>query len=38
MWKSAGCGPSLQVLPWHLPYNSGKSKEKHEKRHFYEEQ
>jgi len=26
--KSAGCAPSLQVLPWHLPYNWGKSTEK----------
>ena len=21
MWKSAGRAPSLQLLPWHLPYN-----------------
>jgi len=27
-WKSAGRAPSLRVLPWHLPYNSGKSTEK----------
>jgi len=27
-WKSAGRAPSLQVLPWHLPYNWGKSKGK----------
>ena len=20
-WKSAGRAPSLQVIPWHLPYN-----------------
>ena len=26
--KSAGRVPSLRVLPWHLPYNSGKSTEK----------
>ena len=25
MWKSAGRAPSLQVLPWHFPYNWGKS-------------
>jgi len=25
MWKSAGRAPSLRVLPWHLPYNWGKS-------------
>ena len=25
MWKSAGRAPSLRVLPWHLPYNRGKS-------------
>jgi len=25
MWKSAGCVLSLRVLPWHLPYNWGKS-------------
>jgi hypothetical protein len=24
MWKSAGNGPSLRVLPWHLPNNLGK--------------
>jgi len=28
MWKSAGRVPSLRVIPWHLPYNWGKSKEK----------
>ena len=28
MWKSAGRVPSLRVLPWHLPYNWGKSAEK----------
>jgi hypothetical protein len=27
-WKSAGRAPSLRVLPWHLPYNWGKSTEK----------
>jgi hypothetical protein len=27
MWKSAGHAPSLQVLPWHLSYNWGKSAE-----------
>ena len=27
-WKSAGRAPSLRVLPWHLPYNWGKSMEK----------
>jgi len=26
--KSAGRAPSLRVLPWHLPRNWGKSKEK----------
>ena len=26
--KSAGCAPSLQVLPWYLPDNWGKSTEK----------
>jgi len=26
--KSAGRAPSLQVLPWHLPYNWGKNTEK----------
>ena len=26
--KSAGRAPSLRVLPWHLPYNWGKSTEK----------
>ena len=26
-WKSAGRAPSLRVLPWHLPYNRGKSTE-----------
>jgi len=25
MWKSAGRASSLRVLPWHLPYNWGKS-------------
>ena len=20
-WKSAGCAPSLWVIPWYLPYN-----------------
>jgi hypothetical protein len=28
MWKSAGRAPSLRVLPWHLPYNWGKSTKK----------
>ena len=28
VWKSAGRAPSLRVLPWHLPYNWGKSTEK----------
>jgi len=28
MWKSAVRAPSLRVLPWHLPYNWGKSTEK----------
>jgi hypothetical protein len=28
LWKSAGRAPSLRVLPWHLPYNWGKSTEK----------
>jgi hypothetical protein len=27
-WKSAGRAPSWLVIPWHLPYNRGKSKEK----------
>ena len=27
-WKTAGRAPSLRVLPWHLPYNWGKSTEK----------
>ena len=27
MWNSAGRAPSLRVLPWHLPYNGGKSTE-----------
>jgi len=27
MWKSAGRAPSLWILPWHLPYNWGKSTE-----------
>jgi len=26
--KSANWAPSLRVLPWHLPYNWGKSTEK----------
>jgi len=26
--KSADCAPSLRVIPWHLPYNWGKSTEK----------
>jgi len=29
-WKSAGCALSLRVIPWHLPYNQGKSTEKHQ--------
>jgi len=28
IWKSVGCAPSWLVLPWHLPYNQGKSTEK----------
>jgi uncharacterized integral membrane protein len=28
LWKSARRAPSLRVLPWHLPYNWGKSMEK----------
>ena len=27
-WKSEGRAPSWLVLPWHLPYNLGKSTEK----------
>jgi hypothetical protein len=27
-WKSAGRAPCLRVIPWHLPYNWGKSTEK----------
>ena len=27
-WKSAGRAPSWLVIPWHLPYNQGKSTEK----------
>ena len=27
-WKSAGRAPSWLVIPWHLPYNRGKSMEK----------
>jgi len=27
-WKSAGHAPSWLVIPWHLPYNRGKSTEK----------
>jgi len=27
-WNSMGRAPSLQVIPWHLPYNWGKSMEK----------
>jgi len=30
MWKSAGRASSLRVLPWHLPYNRGKSTKKNE--------
>ena len=26
--KSAGRAPSVRVIPWHLPYNCGKSMEK----------
>jgi len=26
MWNSTGRAPSLRVLPWHFPYNWGKSK------------
>jgi len=28
IWKSVGRAPSLRVIPWHLPYNWGKSTEK----------
>ena len=28
VWKSVGRAPSLRVIPWHLPYNRGKSTEK----------
>jgi len=28
MWEIAGRAPSLRVIPWHLPYNWGKSTEK----------
>jgi hypothetical protein len=28
IWKNAGRAPSLRVLPWHLPYNWGKSTER----------
>jgi len=31
-WKSVGRAPSLRVLPWHLPYNWGKSTEKPQSR------
>jgi len=27
-WKCAGRAPSWLVIPWHLSYNRGKSKEK----------
>jgi len=27
-WKSAGRALSWLVIPWHLPYNQGKSTEK----------
>jgi hypothetical protein len=27
-WKNAGRAPSWLVIPWHLPYNRGKSTEK----------
>ena len=27
-WKSADRAPSWLVIPWHLPYNRGKSMEK----------
>jgi hypothetical protein len=27
-WMSAGRAPSWLVIPWHLPYNRGKSTEK----------
>jgi len=27
-WKSVGHVPSWLVMPWHLPYNRGKSTEK----------
>jgi len=26
IWKSADRAPSLQVIPWHLPYNWGKAR------------
>jgi len=28
VWKHAGRAPSWLVIPWHLPYNRGKSTEK----------
>jgi len=27
-WEECGPCPSLRVIPWHLPYNWGKSTEK----------
>jgi len=27
-WQIAGCSPSWRVIPWHLPYNWGKSTNK----------
>ena len=31
-WNSAGRAPSWLVIPWHLPYNRGKSTEKPQSR------
>ena len=31
-WKSADRAPSWLVIPWHLPYNRGKSTEKRQSR------
>ena len=35
--NSAGRAPSLKVLPWHLPYNWGKSTEKPKSVSWYDE-
>jgi hypothetical protein len=32
VWKSAGRAPTWRVIPWHLPYNWGKSTEKPQSR------